>query len=796
MTTPPTARADMDMEAGVLAFGDCELDRRRRELRRDGQAVALEPKVFDLLVLLASQPDRALSKDELQAAVWPGLVVSDSVFSQAIMKARRAVGDDGQRQVVIATVHGYGYRFVAAVRMLDADGGADADLRTASPPADAARAPVAPSRHAPGGRSLLRRGVLLLLGVLLAAWLVTRSDGRPAAVIAVLPAAQADEDDQAGIRSLLSRALATGESFEIVPAERTLRLLAAQGVASDDDARVLELLHEAMGVQYLLRTSIRHRGEQWDGHAELIDRELHRTRLDTVPGSMVAMVTGMGRALSDRLGARWRDQLPASVMSKDEFANEAMARGLHALLGGDAPAAAALFESALSQDPGLLWARYELAQAHLGMHQPEQARQLLQEVRTRAADVDPRLGAHAVTSLGIMAWRAGDLEQAATDFQAAAATYERIGHDHGLASALGNLGILAENGGDLDRAAELYDAALLRFRRARDAVGESAVYTNSAFLAKLRGRTTDAWRHQTRAVNLQRRLGVGSMLALSLTNLAALEHELGNPVQAARTLAEARQIAERNGDLNDRAGIDLVAARLAMDELDLALAAELSARARERYRELGHAADEVRAGLVLAEVRLDAGEASEADAILQALPVDAGKQQVRLERSLLEARVAGARGGDVEALVTAIVLAVRDLDDPVIAASADDAMARLRWHVGERAAALDLWRRALSTLDGIDEPRRRAQVQTRLARALIDSGDPDGADLLLAAVEGWNPDFGPYRVERLRLARASGGSTIERGSVQSGALPAATRPARAVETARDVAGQERAEDEG
>ena len=792
MTSPTPVPDGIAPDTGTLVFGDCELDRQRRELRRAGDIVALEPKVFDLLVFMATHPDRALSKDALQEAAWPGLVVSDSVFSQAIMKARRAVGDDGQQQAVIATVHGYGYRFVAEVEVTGQTGATagagDRDRDRPSPPDDA----TVPATTTPHGRWPRLTGAVPVLAVLATlalaiAWLISRSTGGdPTAIIAVLPSAQAVEGDHAGALSLMARALDTPGTLDVIPADRVQRLLATHGVASDDDAGVLALLHDAMGVQYLLRTDIQRRGEQWDTRAVLIDRDLRRTELDPGPGNMVAMVSGMGEQLSRTLGTRLRDQLPAAVMSRDEFANEAMARGLHALLAGDSSAAATLFESALSQDPDLLWARYELAQAHIGMQQTEQATALLNEVRERAPAIEPRLGGHALTSLGIMAWRSGDLDRAEALFLDATAIYEQVGHDHGMAAVLGNRGILAENRGDLDLAEELYGSALLRFRRAHDLVGEAAVYTNTSILARLRGRTTDAWRNQARAVALQRRLGVGSMLVLSLTNQAELEHDLGHFEQATQTLVEARQLAQANDDPSGLAGVDLAEARHALDRLDLSRAISLAGAARERYRELGHDPYEVRAGQLLALAQLHANQPAAADKVLRSLPAGAGKYAEQVHGEMLQAQVSAALANDVQPLLAATIETRDGIDDPLLAADADRTIAGMQWRAGEQDAAIERWRASLRALDAADLPRQRALLQTRLAAALIDRGDLEGAERLLASVENWNTGFVPASLQRLRLARAAGDTAAAaRLAGQLGALPGAASGPLAMELAVD-----------
>jgi TolB-like protein/DNA-binding winged helix-turn-helix (wHTH) protein len=99
----------------IYRFGDYELDAQLYQLRRAGESVEVEPKVFDLLVYLIQQHDRVVSKDELLDKLWPGQVVSETALTQCVMAARKAVGDDGTRQHTIKTQHGRGYRFVAAL---------------------------------------------------------------------------------------------------------------------------------------------------------------------------------------------------------------------------------------------------------------------------------------------------------------------------------------------------------------------------------------------------------------------------------------------------------------------------------------------------------------------------------------------------------------------------------------------------------------------------------------------------------------------------------------------------------
>ena len=91
------------------------LDTLRYELSCRGQAIKLRPKVFEVLAYLIRHRDRVVSKDELLAQLWPKQFIGDGTLNACLMAVRRAIGDSGQTQRRIQTLHGRGYRFVAAV---------------------------------------------------------------------------------------------------------------------------------------------------------------------------------------------------------------------------------------------------------------------------------------------------------------------------------------------------------------------------------------------------------------------------------------------------------------------------------------------------------------------------------------------------------------------------------------------------------------------------------------------------------------------------------------------------------
>jgi TolB-like protein/Flp pilus assembly protein TadD len=97
------------------SFEDFCLDTDRRELRRGASLVAVEPKAFDLLEFLIRNRARVVSKDDLIEAIWDGRIVSESALSTNVNAARCAIGDSGEDQRLIKTLHRKGIRFVGEV---------------------------------------------------------------------------------------------------------------------------------------------------------------------------------------------------------------------------------------------------------------------------------------------------------------------------------------------------------------------------------------------------------------------------------------------------------------------------------------------------------------------------------------------------------------------------------------------------------------------------------------------------------------------------------------------------------
>jgi TolB-like protein/cytochrome c-type biogenesis protein CcmH/NrfG len=94
---------------------DHTLNTDRRELRRGGESINVEPQVLDVLIYLVENRERVVSKDDLIASVWEGRIVSDATLSSRIYAVRKALGDTGQDQKLIRTIPRKGHRFIGPV---------------------------------------------------------------------------------------------------------------------------------------------------------------------------------------------------------------------------------------------------------------------------------------------------------------------------------------------------------------------------------------------------------------------------------------------------------------------------------------------------------------------------------------------------------------------------------------------------------------------------------------------------------------------------------------------------------
>jgi len=119
----------------VWNFGSFELDLARRELRRQGHRLRLTAKPFDTLAFLVENRGQLVTREQLRASVWCGLLVTDPAIEHAVNKIRRALEDDPGEPKFIQTLWGKGYIFVGEVKCgSDAGSLGNSDVEEAQEP--------------------------------------------------------------------------------------------------------------------------------------------------------------------------------------------------------------------------------------------------------------------------------------------------------------------------------------------------------------------------------------------------------------------------------------------------------------------------------------------------------------------------------------------------------------------------------------------------------------------------------------------------------------------------------------
>lgn len=99
----------------TFTFGPFSLIPGQRELLKNGAAIKLPPKAFDVLVLLVEKRPKLVTKKELIAHVWQLEFVDDASITNVISHVRKALGDTPEAETYIRTVQRHGYAFKAPV---------------------------------------------------------------------------------------------------------------------------------------------------------------------------------------------------------------------------------------------------------------------------------------------------------------------------------------------------------------------------------------------------------------------------------------------------------------------------------------------------------------------------------------------------------------------------------------------------------------------------------------------------------------------------------------------------------
>ena len=184
----------------MYRFGVFEADEHAGELRKQGRALKVRGRPFDILLALLKRPGAVVTRDELRNHLWPAdtFVDFDHGLNSAMNRLREALGDSAENPRFIETLPKKGYRFIAPVEVLveavaigTMTGAAPAVVAAGAPPAvpQTPVAPVAPSLSRASRIVLLLAGGALAVAVVVAALYLrpssTRVPGRM--TLAVLP---------------------------------------------------------------------------------------------------------------------------------------------------------------------------------------------------------------------------------------------------------------------------------------------------------------------------------------------------------------------------------------------------------------------------------------------------------------------------------------------------------------------------------------------------------------------------------------------------------------------------------
>ena len=104
-------------ESAWIRFDQVDIDLAGRRLRVAGVDAPLEPKAFGVLCLLARQPGRAFTREEILDAVWGHRHVTPGVLNRAVTLIRQALGESAGSSQYLHTLHGVGYRLDADVQV-------------------------------------------------------------------------------------------------------------------------------------------------------------------------------------------------------------------------------------------------------------------------------------------------------------------------------------------------------------------------------------------------------------------------------------------------------------------------------------------------------------------------------------------------------------------------------------------------------------------------------------------------------------------------------------------------------
>ncbi|HEU4665563.1 MAG TPA: winged helix-turn-helix domain-containing protein [Dokdonella sp.] len=725
------------MTAIGFEFGDYRFLPSARELWRGARRVTLPRRTFECIEDLIAHRDRAVGRDELVDAVFGRSNVSDAQLGQIVLRARRALGDDGNVQHTIRTIAGFGYRWVADTREIEADA---ADARVASPAV--ARAP---ERAAPPRRA--RRAVVVALALvalaLAAAFLLVRRPAAPVAAhgiagdetLVVLPL-QVDglrEDAwlRLGAMDLVAERLRQA-GLAVPPSENVLGLLGASSPGRGEAD-----LRAATAARYLVRGRAHHDAGGW--RVELAAEPEHGI---AIPVSFAAheaieAARGAGDLLLAALGRR----TPPAAREADAALDETLQRARAAMLANELDTAREILGASpqLAARPAQL--AWRLAQVDLRAGRLDRAEAALDDALAQAAtQTDARLRADVLIARGSTRIRRGAFDDGGRDFDAALAllgSADTLAHGHAL---LGRANSRV--------AAHRYEEALADFGAARvdlegagDSLGVTRVDANLGMLELYRGRPAAALDYLPGAADRFQSYGALHELLLTLTGIVEAQLAMLQRDDAATTVERASALRERITDpdqrvdlLLNRAQVQAGAGRYREARAALQQAAAIATSGNRVLQARLHALE---ADLAAREQRWDEAARAAADALADWPASGADGDRSAVVRVRQHALLELGRSGEAYALLD------RRREAPLAASmepgAVDDALAMAEWCVHLRDGCASGWlQHAAASADRRGVPAEIVAVAAVQGPFLLDAGARDAAIAAIGRVAPWS----------------------------------------------------------
>lgn len=779
------------MKEPLWAFGEFRLHVAARELYRDGELVALGPRLFDGLVWLLQHADRAVGRDELAAAVWGRTDVTDTQIDQLIRKLRRILGDAGGEQRVIRTVPRFGYRWIAPTHAVEAIGRADASKHPHVTPTHAA----SPRRRS--HRSAAFVSVLAMIALALAGsgdrGGAARSDTSTAGTftVAVMPTRIDDDTEESwrwlrlGLMDLAASRLREA-GLRVVPLDNVLALADTDGGPID-----AETVAAATGARQVVLTRIQRTSLGWRLHATLHDgladeRDAEAQAPDPIVATRDAidrlMVT-VGRPLkAPSAGAgmgspdAWLHRLDAALYARDLGNAQALIDAARDTLSYPDHPELVLRQAEVARERGDFEFARERYETALSSRTPQRL-----DVRSRARAL---LGL-AVTEIKLDHASRGRELLAET---VSATEEESLVDLRGM--ALANIAVLQALHGSGNGGTETFADARAALKAAGDSLTLARVDANQAASLALMQRHAEASLLLDGAIERMRRFGPTDTLASALGNRIHLDLALLQPLHA---LA----VAEQADGFVDQVVEPRQKTILRLQQIRAFLANGRHAQARARLASIEVAAppsdlDALASNLTEMKARLALAEGDDSEAIAlaaEALSAAAPDQQPtvatlqRLSALSLDRLRALHRAGRLDEAGDE----AKRLDD--WAASSSDPLVRLRANVaaaqhvlacGDAAKAESRFRDALEHAGSIAVADR---VDAILAwvDALIGGGALDEAGRLIARVTPWVDQCFECSLVQARLYRERGQWASESEALRSArklagerAIPTAT----------------------